>query len=225
MLGGFLYVRATYGTTKDRRVREHFARAKDAGIPVGLYAFFRATQTVTDQIDVLDEVAELVDYGPGDLVPALDIEKDVSRVVEPWWSTPAQVLTQLMMAHWGECLIYMTQREWADMGKPHWVLERPLWVAHWTKDLEPATPGHRPWTMWQYRVGPFDPDTDNRKTEAKHPKALDHNMARQLLTIRHENERDTSPSTERPPQLPLELSDEDWLAMRAARDEDVRERG
>lgn len=220
--GSFLYIRASYGTTVDRRVREHFARAKEKGIRVGLYTFFRAEQAVTDQLDVFYDLAELVGYGPGDLAPAVDIEAYGKRPVEPWWSGPAHELTRLLVAQYNECVVYITQREWSMLGKPTWTKARPLWVAHYTSRPDPATPTGHPWSIWQYRVGPYDPNTENRRTDAKHPQALDHNMAVALPVIRADNE----PETKRRvtvPSIPLELSEDDWLAMRRARDSIVKE--
>lgn len=218
----FLYVRASYGTMRDRRVTEHFARARDAGIRVGLYTFFRASEAVTDQVDVFGEVAELVAYGPGDLAPAIDLEADGKlRPVERWWSRPAHELAHLLVAQFTECVVYITQREWTMLGKPAWTRERPLWVAHYTKRSEPATPQGHEWSIWQYRVGPYDPNIENQVTDAKHPRALDHNMAVHLPVILEQ-----PPDTERSvalPSLPLELSDEDWDEHRRLRDETVRD--
>ena len=218
----FLYVRATYGTTKDRRVTEHFARAKEKGISAGLYHFFRANQAVTDQLGVFSEIAELVGYGPGDLAPALDIEADVNHPVEPFWSTPAQELAKLLVAEWSECLVYLTQREWSMLGKPKWTKDRPLWVAHYTARPEPAVPTDHSWSIWQYRVGPYDPNSENRRTDARDPQALDHNMAIYLPLITTGLEPETLRSR-LAVSAPLELSDEDWLTLRRERDETVRD--
>lgn len=218
---GFLYARASYGTMRDRRVTEHFARAKEAGIKVGLYHFFRASQAITDQLEVFCDLAELVGYGPGDLAPAIDIEADIKRPVEPWWSRPANELTMLLVAQWSECVVYLTQREWTMLGKPAWTKERPLWVAHYTKRSEPATPQGHEWSIWQYRVGPYDPNIENQVTDAKHPRALDHNMAVHLPVILEQ-----PPDTERSvafPAVPLELSDDDWAEHRRLRDEMERD--
>lgn len=215
-LGGALYIRACYGRTRDRLVQQHWARAKEHGIPCGLYAFFRASQPAVDQIDAFTEVASLVDYGPGDLIPGLDIEADGKLLVEPWWSGPAREFADVLVDLYTNAKIYITQREFAMLGKPAWVLERPLWVAHHTSKPAPATPGNAAWSIWQYRVGPWDPSVDNRRLDYQHPRALDHNIARELIRIR-EVWQEPEPRELTAPMIPLELTEEDYEAMRRER--------
>jgi lysozyme len=158
----FVICRAGYGAeTRDRQVDEHVRRARAIGAKVGLYLFYRPSQSVDAQWDLLRGVADDVKLGPGDIVPALDIEHDPlpqpGQDVTPDWSSPCQDLTSRIVGHFGDALVYITQREYEMLGRPAWVLDRPLWVAHYTSAASPATPGQARATIWQYRVGPFDP--------------------------------------------------------------------
>lgn len=153
-------VRASYGSElRDRHCVEHVNRARRISAKVGVYHFFRPQHTVQKQWDLLRSQCDYVGLRDGDIVPTIDIEHDPipkpGRNVAPEWSGPAQELAALAHALYGDCMIYITQREWSMLGRPQWVLDRPLWVAHYTSAAAPATPGNRPAVMWQHRVGPF----------------------------------------------------------------------
>lgn len=150
----FAMVRATYGTSRDPSAAQHVAQARAAGIAVGLYHFFRFSQSITDQLAAFGSVALACAIRVGDIAPAIDIEDDGGPVL-PSWSDSACVLAQGMTANFGDCTIYITQRGFGELGKPAWVLERGLWVAHYTGAPAPATPGNADWDMWQHRVGPW----------------------------------------------------------------------
>lgn len=157
--------RACYGSElRDRAASEHIRRARGIGALVGLYMFFRPSQPVAKQFDVFRSVAEQVGLSGGDIVPALDVEADPfpapGSAVSTAWAGPVRELAERLDEWSGaKCMPYITQREWAALGKPAWMLEadRPIWVAHYTGALVPATPGGRAFTIWQHRVGPFVP--------------------------------------------------------------------
>lgn len=156
----FAIVRGSYGTMRDRATVEHVRRARDAGLRVGLYHFFRASQSVTEQLAVFRSQLELAGIGPGDIVPALDVELDPRpkpTPVTPAWQGSILQFVDAMVSELGDCMVYITQREFEQLGAPAWLLTRPLWVAHYTGAAKPATPGNRPATIWQHRVGPYDP--------------------------------------------------------------------
>ena len=158
--------RACYGAElRDKHAVEHVRRARSIGAKVGLYIFYRPTQPVRKQFDLFRAVAEQCGIGAGDIVPALDIEGDPfpapGHDVSPNWQGPVLELATLLDEWCGaKCMPYITQREFGMLGKPAWILEldRPLWVAHYTAKSAPATPGNRPWTIWQHRVDVFDPN-------------------------------------------------------------------
>lgn len=175
----FAIVRATYGTFRDPSATEHVRAARAVGMAVGLYHFFRIAQPVTDQLAAFCAQARACELQAGDIAPALDVEDDGSTgpKVSPDWSDAASVLSAGLVANFGEALIYVTQRDFGRLRKPPWVLKRPLWVAHYTGALAPATPGNAPWAIWQHRVGPWQM---NGPGGAFQPMVLDQSRA-QLL--------------------------------------------
>lgn len=154
----FVIARATYGTRHDETAVEHIRRARDIGAKVGLYAFFRISESVDDQLSSFHAVADLCRLDEGDIVPAIDIERDPfpspGADVAPGWSDQAKWFTDVLVSTWGDALVYINQASWSQLGKPAWVLRRPLWIAHWTDGI-PATPAGIPATIHQHRVGTF----------------------------------------------------------------------
>jgi len=157
----FCICRGSYGTMKDRVTAEHVKRARGAGLKVGLYHFFRPSQSVTDQLAVFRAQLDLAKIGAGDIIPVIDVEADPlpkATPVSPAWQGSVLEFVDAMVSELGDCMVYITQREFNQLGAPAWLLTRPLWVAHYTGAAKPATPGNKPWTIWQHRVGPYDPN-------------------------------------------------------------------
>jgi len=178
----FVICRAAYGTMRDREVVEHVRHARREAFSIGLYQFFRACQDVQKQFDVLRVVDDDCGYESGDIVPGMDVEDDPGaplgqRSVRPEWSAPAEQLSTLLVEQYGNASNYLTQRDWVRLGRPGWVLDRPLWVAHWTEHPEPATPNDEAWAMWQHRVG---------KLPGVYPGDLDQNVSRDLILVPHD---------------------------------------
>lgn len=171
----FVICRATYGATRDRHVVEHVKRARDAGCAVGLYMFFRFVQNLDDQIAAFCAAAEAAGYTPGDIAPAIDVEDDPKICdVAPGWDSSVFSIAQALGERFGtKPIIYITQRDWTRLGRPEWVLEHPLWVAHFTQAPKPATPAGAPWLIWQNRVGPYDPSGPGGSHQ---PGLFDHNL-------------------------------------------------
>jgi hypothetical protein len=182
--GAFAICRATYGTMADRFLVEHVRDARAHEVRVGLYAFFRISQPVADQVAAFRKQAAACDYELGDICPWLDIELDPlpkAQKVAPSWSGPAFEFASALRECFGACGIYITQADWHALGKPGWVLDLPIWVAHWTGAAKPATPGGVAYAAWQYRVGPFDPKGAGGYDKAR--PELDQNRAVEPLPV------------------------------------------
>lgn len=154
----FVIVRANYGTAPDKAAEEHIQRARDIGAAVGLYSFYRPSQPRMAQQDVFfEQIYKLCRIG--DIAPALDIEKDPypspGLPVTALWSPLCREYAQSLEREFGDVLIYITQAEWKLLGSPDWVLQYPLWVAHYTANAKPLTPGNKEHHIWQHRVAPF----------------------------------------------------------------------
>jgi hypothetical protein len=159
----FVICRAAYGgVLLDRQVVEHVRRTREIGVKVGLYQFFRPGQSVDVHFNTMKLVSDAVDLGDGDILPVLDIEADgVAPHLtppSPEWEPNLHELVERMRQEWGGVMLYLTQRDWRLLGKPLWMLDHPLWCAHYTSNADPATPAGRKPHIWQYRVGPLDPE-------------------------------------------------------------------
>jgi lysozyme len=177
----FCIVRATYGAgLRDRHCAAHVRRARQVGLQVGLYHFYRPSQSPKDQILAFRAAAQAARYEPGDIIPALDIEADPipkMQHVSPAWQEGVLRVLDAMVGDFGNAMVYITQREFVQLGKPPWILERPLWVAHYTGAAKPATPGNKPALIWQHRVGPYDPQGPGGYTDVKGTLQLDQNRS------------------------------------------------
>lgn len=182
----FAYVRATYGTMRDRLVGAHVEAARQRGLTVGLYHFFRPSQDATEQAEAFLAVADSVGICGGDLVHALDVEADpvpTHQPVAPSWEPAVRRVADALTNDAGSpCVIYTTQRE-ARMLGADWLPDHPLWIAHWIGPREPAVPPGTTWAIHQYRVGLYAPWAAHPKDGPSTPGALDHNRARQPLPL------------------------------------------
>jgi lysozyme len=154
----FCIVRASYGTMRDRLMLEHLKRARGAGLKVGCYHFFRPSQPMKAQLDIFLAQLDLAKIGSGDIVPVLDVEADpfpTLQHVSPAWQDPVRQILGALRDRFTNAMVYITQREFGQLGSPEWLLSFPLWVAHYTGAQAPATPAKRPWTIWQHRVAPY----------------------------------------------------------------------
>jgi lysozyme len=154
----FCIVRASYGTMRDRQTLEHLKRARGAGLKVGCYHFYRPSQSATLQLDTFMAQLDLAKIGSGDIVPVLDVEADPLpslQHVTPAWQDGVRTILAALRDRFTNAMVYITQREFGQLGSPEWLLTFPLWVAHYSTAAEPAKPGNRPWTIWQHRVGPY----------------------------------------------------------------------
>jgi hypothetical protein len=170
----FAIVRATYGSSRDVSAPAHIRNARSAGLQVGLYHFFRSTQPVADQLDAFCAQALACGVGTGDIAPALDVEDDLTAKLDPSWEPKLSAFTDGLLREFGEAMIYITQRDFGRLGKPLWIIDRPLWCAHYTQAVKPATPANKPCAIWQRTVGPYNPGGPGGAIK---PMLLDQNVA------------------------------------------------
>ena len=207
----YCIIRLAYGSgLRDRECVRHFKAARAAGFEVGAYHFFRVSQDPVAQLAVFKAQAEACEYGPGDVIPWLDIEADPipkpGKQVDRSWFAPALELWNGIREHFGKCGVYITQREFNALGRPSWVTDSPLWVAHYTKAASPASPDGKPPMIWQHRVGPYDVDGPGGYYESSTKLVLDQNRVYQELPVIG---RQPGPSAAPPPQSAA-ADDPDW---------------
>lgn len=218
---GFAICRASYGSAlSDRWFLEHVSRARQNRVHVGAYHFFRPSQPWPKQAELFLRQLRAAGFGPGDIIPWIDIEDDPipkNQPVTPMWDGACEEFCRAVDREYGQCGVYITRRGWKMLGSPEWVLERPLWVAHYTSAAEPATPGDgiATWTMWQHRVGPFELNGPGGYFK-DHPD-LDQNRAKFLPLI-----VSALPSAPEPPtddsELERLLNYADFLQVEAGRE-------
>lgn len=212
-------VRLTYGLKHDKHAREHIKRARDVGMIVGAYHFSRVSQSLGDQIDAFTTAARLAGYGqPDDLIPVLDVEDDTAeRPLEPGQSEAFHTLATLMELSFGRPpYCYITQRDWGRLGKPQWVLDLPLHVAHYARAgvKEPATPNGKEWEIWQCTVAPFAVPCVNGYRDV-HPQ-IDQNRAKRLRFLSGRVVDAAGADDEEVPALRA-AEENDWTSEKRAR--------
>lgn len=149
----FCISRASYGVKPDEAFVRHFTGARDAGLTVGGYTFFRQSEPWQKQYEVFADQLNRVRYGVGHIVPVVDLEWNDSYdgPVHPGkLNDGAQALMQRLMSDYGGCMAYLSPSFYEVLGKPKWLLLYPWWIAHYTKAVEPACPYKKDWTIWQY---------------------------------------------------------------------------
>ena len=174
---GFGIVKASESLGKSSAVGRHVKAIRAAQevriadpdsdvLQMGLYHFFHPDVDPVKQFKFFCSVAAQVDYGIGDIVPAVDMESylkqnKTSVTVTPAWSEPLERLCELMSKKYGGCLPYCTWATWVQMGKPLWLLSYDLWVpcyamnGHKPFPVCPHTPGNKAPRLWQNYVGPM----------------------------------------------------------------------
>jgi hypothetical protein len=179
----FVIVRASYGAWADPNAVAHIRAARAEGFTVGLYHFFVSTQAIAAQLDVFCAQAVKCGVGNGDIVPALDLEDDGKNVLSKAMEPLARQACDTLSSEFGSAMPYITQAGWHALGAPAWLLELPLWVAHYTNAPKPATPGNVPAAIWQNRVGLYAPGAPFNVKEAYLPNALDQDVCDVALPL------------------------------------------
>jgi len=143
----FAFAKATQGLTYvDPQLSANWPGMKAAGLLRGAYHFYEPGDDPRQQAEFF---LETVQFSPGDLPPALDIEisngqsaSDIVQGVQVWLSTVQQALGLAP-------LLYTDPSFWKSLGTEA-CGTYPLWIA----DYGVATPllpaGWTSWAFWQY---------------------------------------------------------------------------
>jgi hypothetical protein len=154
----FAIAKATDGRTfDDPNYAINKAGAEANGIAFTAYHFARPDDTFEDAIAEADHFVDVAQLGPGNLIPALDIERTgglTQAEVTTWILTWLDRVTERLGVR---PMVYTSPNGWdvrtgdttavADAGYT------VLWVAHWGVS-EPRVPAQNwsgnGWTFWQY---------------------------------------------------------------------------
>ena len=139
----FVFIKATEGATfKDRRFFDNYRLAREAGLKVGAYHFFRFdTPGYMQGLNFLNSV----DRRKLDLPIAIDLEE---------WTNPANHSTALVISrlkemidhlenHGYKVMIYTNKNGYNRFVKGHFD-SYPLWICSLVDE-----PTDIPWTLWQ----------------------------------------------------------------------------
>jgi len=154
----FAIAKATEGRTYiDPMYATNKAGAEANGIAFGAYHFARPDDTPNDAILEADHFVQTAGLAPGNLIPALDIERtgglsqvEVTQWILDWLGRVTELLGVRPM-------VYTSPAGWGTRtGDTTAVADAGytvLWVAHWGVD-EPRLPADdwsgNGWTFWQY---------------------------------------------------------------------------
>lgn len=164
----FLCARGSYGTNPDATFAAHAQAARDAGLLVGAYLFYRQTQ---DKQEQLDAFLGAISGTALDIVPALDLEwntKYDGTVHREAHNTDGRWIAEQLASRFGGCLIYTAPFFWCDsLGSPEWCKEHHFWLAHYgVGQGNPRLPANAPpnmtqWAIHQWQGAPLDRNVAN----------------------------------------------------------------
>lgn len=147
----FIIARACYGVKPDSQFKLHVQGARDAGMVVGPYVFFRQQQPWQQQFDVYAKlIEEAAVGGVGHLLPVVDLEANPrydGKMQPAAHNTGGRKLVEALAERYGRCMVYLSPGHMVELGQPSWIREHTIWVAH-IKVSEPNWPWG-PWALWQ----------------------------------------------------------------------------
>jgi hypothetical protein len=149
---------ATEGQTYvDPMYAVNHAAARAAGLPVAAYHFAFPLSSPDDAVLQADWYAQNAALLPGDLVPALDLERTGGLSTSALHAWVGAWLGEVYAKLGVRPMIYTSPSFWANsMGNTTMFADQGyavLWIAHWSTS-SPTVPannwGGHGWTFWQY---------------------------------------------------------------------------
>ena len=155
----------TIGGAIETSAVAHCDAIRKAQKPLGAYHFFRPNCKPADQFAAFNQEAIQNNYGQGDLVPAIDVERCITRgkwiEADPSWCSTIQQLLEMFRTVYGDTLLYCGWATFVQLGQPSWMLSHPLWVPYVARDgnFPPErcskSPGGKAPVLWQFMWGPL----------------------------------------------------------------------
>jgi lysozyme len=163
----YAFIRVSDGTTtRDRQFTRNWTNAKAAGVIRGAYQFFRPSQNVATQAQMMiDAIGGTTD---GDLPPVIDVEVDGGLAPATVASRVKQWVDKVAAATGRTPIVYTAKYFWRDeVGNAATFANNPLWVANYTTRCPDIPTAWKGWQFWQTsatgRVPGISGDVDMNK--------------------------------------------------------------
>jgi lysozyme len=144
---GFVFIKATEGIDMtDEEYRDNITGARQAGVPVGVYHYFIASESGKAQAE---SFLETVDLKKGDLPPVLDVETTSGASVADLQQRVADWLDIVEKKYKVLPIIY-TNADFYKTFLGSRFDKYPFWIAHYLAKEKPRT--DRSWLFWQHNV-------------------------------------------------------------------------
>lgn len=145
----FAFIRVSDGARfRDPKFDANWANAKSAGVIRGAYQFFRPTQNIEAQANIM--IQAVGRYQPGDLPPVIDVEAD-GGLAPAAVAAKAKQWVELVKAGTGAApIIYTGKYFWRDeVGGSRVFSDHALWIAQYTSKCPDLPLPWSRWTFWQ----------------------------------------------------------------------------
>lgn len=145
-IDGFVYIKCTEGATlTDPLWRTNALGARNEGLHVGGYHYFRMTSSAHDQFKNFKQALDLI---PFDLIPMVDVETSDGATKKELQDSLQVFLKLLEKEYKVTPMIYGTQRSYNTYCAPRFNYY-PLYIARYS-DRIPVVNGPSHYTIWQY---------------------------------------------------------------------------
>ncbi|MDF7812236.1 GH25 family lysozyme [Hymenobacter sp. YC55] len=145
----FVFIKATEGGDyKDPKFQINWVNAKNAGLAVGAYHFYRLCKTGTEQAD---NFISTVPRNDGNLPPVIDLEfggncqtdKTDEIIIQE-----VQDYTDIVKEYYGQTPIFYVTIEFYEKYLQNRFTDYPIWI----RDIStrPELPDRRSWVFWQF---------------------------------------------------------------------------
>ena len=146
----FAFIRVSDGAgTRDVKFTTNWAGTRAAGVIRGAYQFFRPSQSVSTQAQIM--INAIGTYRVGDLPPVIDVEDDGGLAPATVAARVRQWVDRVHTALGVRPIVYTGKYFWRDqVGAPSSFAGNPLWIAQYTSLCPDLPAPWAKWTFWQY---------------------------------------------------------------------------
>ena len=145
----FVYLKATEGGDfKDPNFQKNWLKAREQGLHVGAYHFYRLCLDGETQAK---NFIETVPNKANALPPAIDLEYDsqcTNRYTQEQLLQQIQIMHDQLQQHYGKQPIFYTSKRFYNIVLKEYFHQTPLWVRDY--EGKPELKNGRDWLFWQH---------------------------------------------------------------------------